>query len=416
MRRQRRAGALVQREEERRERRRRRSGSRAARGRRSRGAWPTRGCDDPAPRPVGERLRDQEEGERAHRVGERLLDHERARTRGPGVATAPTAANSAQVRETTIRARKYAGKIADRHHDHPDVLDRRVGRVDVVDPPERRDEVRVERVEARRVVPLGGDCPVSAMRARDLRVLQLVGEEPRRDVARGSASRRARTSQRKASDERDRAVEAVEATCGSAASSLRCAAPRTTTGSRSVSRRTNRQGIAGGGAGADDGVEPVGGRVRDRDEHGVRAAWPRGSARCRASRRGRATPSRRRRMQARVVVDEADDLLARRLAQLAQQAAARAPGADDQRAAAVALGQRRARAEQRALAEARGADHDHAEQRVEDEDARREVAERRRERRRSRPRPPPRRRRRRRSRPPRASRRTARSPGRGRAR
>ena len=81
--------------------------------------------------------------------------------------------------------------------------------------------------------------------------------------------------------------------------------------------------------------------------------------------------------QAWVVVDEADDVLARRLAQLAEEAAAAAARADDERAPPrVAVLDRAERVEERPLAEARGADQSDAEERVDDVDAGREVAER----------------------------------------
>ena len=80
--------------------------------------------------------------------------------------------------------------------------------------------------------------------------------------------------------------------------------------------------------------------------------------------------------QLRVVVDEAHDLLARSLAQLAEQAAAAPSGTDDQRPPArVPLLERRQRAEERALAEARGADEHDGDQRVDDVRAERKVAE-----------------------------------------
>ena len=81
--------------------------------------------------------------------------------------------------------------------------------------------------------------------------------------------------------------------------------------------------------------------MRDRDEHGVgvrRSQDPLDVERPAADGHAEQPAAE----QARVVVDEADDALARGLAQLAEQAAARAAGADDQRAAAVALRQRRA--------------------------------------------------------------------------
>ena len=162
--------------------------------------------------------------------------------------------------------------------------------MDVVDPPERRDEVRVQRVEARRVVPLGGDARWRRCAREIVRVLELVGEEPGRDVAPGLPPVEHGRARRRRSTSGIGAVEAVE-------HQEWFTVPRTTTGSRSVSRRTKRQSIAGRRAGADDGVEPVGGRVRDRDEHGVGVRRPRGSARCRASRRGPVMPSRRRRIR-----------------------------------------------------------------------------------------------------------------------
>ena len=81
--------------------------------------------------------------------------------------------------------------------------------------------------------------------------------------------------------------------------------------------------------------------------------------------------------QPRVVVDEADDALAGRLAQLAHQAAAGAAGADDQRRAGPA----RSRTDSRPSTSARSAKReaaisDRAEQRVDDEERAREVAER----------------------------------------
>ena len=76
----------------------------------------------------------------------------------------------------------------------------------------------------------------------------------------------------------------------------------------------------------------------------------------------------------RVVVDEADDLLARGLAQLAQQAPPAAAGADDQRLPAPPTGTTRA-ARRAALPEARRTDEHRADQRVDHEHALREVAE-----------------------------------------
>src|SRR5205823_12387807 len=79
--------------------------------------------------------------------------------------------------------------------------------------------------------------------------------------------------------------------------------------------------------------------------------------------------------QAGVVVHEPADVLARGLAQLAQEASPAAAGADDERPPlALATFQHRERPEERPLAQARRADEDRAEEPVDDEDALREVA------------------------------------------
>ena len=72
--------------------------------------------------------------------------------------------------------------------------------------------------------------------------------------------------------------------------------------------------------------------------------------------------------QARVVVDEADDALARGLAQLAHQAPAGPAGADDQRPPRRAVAQRDRVPISEPLGEPRAADRDHADQRVDDEE------------------------------------------------
>src|SRR5579864_9372405 len=78
-----------------------------------------------------------------------------------------------------------------------------------------------------------------------------------------------------------------------------------------------------------------------------------------------------------VVVDEADDALAGRLAQLAQQASSAPAGADDEHATLVAAADERCEAaRERTLPEARHADEERAEQRVDEVDAAREAVER----------------------------------------
>ena len=101
-------------------------------------------------------------------------------------------------------------------------------------------------------------------------------------------------------------------------------------------------------------VEPLARRVRDRDEDDVRrepADRPADLVEAADDRDALdAAPA-----QPRVVVDEADDPLARRLAQLAEQAAAAAAGADDEVAALppAADERREARARRRAPRSAR---------------------------------------------------------------
>ena len=133
----------------------------------------------------------------------------------------------------------------------------------------------------------------------------------------------------------------------------------------------------GVGAGVDDRVEAIARRVRDRHEHDVRLVPLRGAAASSC-----VPPSDRHAVdapaaQARVVVDEADDALAGRLAQLAHQAAAGASGADDQRASPgpVAVASAAPRDERRARPSREAPISDRAEQRVDDEERAREVAE-----------------------------------------
>src|SRR5581483_1628352 len=78
-----------------------------------------------------------------------------------------------------------------------------------------------------------------------------------------------------------------------------------------------------------------------------------------------------------VVVDEADDALARRLAQLAQQAPAAPARPDDEHTTLVAAADEgREPSRERTLPEARHADEERTEQRVDEVDAAREAVER----------------------------------------
>src|SRR5439155_668297 len=130
------------------------------------------------------------------------------------------------------------------HHDDARVLDRGVAVPDAVDPPERRDQIRVERVEAGRMIPLGG-VPGLGDRPRDLCELELVGEEPRRDVA-ARLPAVEHTKPEEGAGERDRPVEAIDRGNRNRGRSFHygCATPSTTSGSRSVSRRTKRHGTS----------------------------------------------------------------------------------------------------------------------------------------------------------------------------
>src|SRR5205814_4809445 len=76
-----------------------------------------------------------------------------------------------------------------------------------------------------------------------------------------------------------------------------------------------------------------------------------------------------------VVVDEADHVLSRRLAQLAEQAPSAPPGTDDHDAPlSPAADEGGEAARDRALPEAGGADQERADQCVDDEDPLREIA------------------------------------------
>src|SRR5439155_23281094 len=122
-------------------------------------------------------------------------------------------------------------------------------------------------------------------------------------------------------------------------------------------------------AGVDDEPELLARRIGNRDENRVRARPDEDRLDLHQSaQNGDALQPPAR--EARLVVDEADDLLAAGLAQLAEQASAAATRADDQRAPApAASGQGRDGPHERTLPEARRPDEDGADEGVDDEDA-----------------------------------------------
>src|SRR5262249_47128094 len=124
----------------------------------------------------------------------------------------------------------------------------------------------------------------------------------------------------------------------------------------------------------DDKVEPLARRIRDGDKHGLgasRAEDPVDLVRTAEHRNTLETPA----AKPRVVVHEADDHLAGRLAELAHEAPSGASGADDERAPTLRPPEQRTeRTERGPLPEPRRPDQDGADQRVDDEDAPREAA------------------------------------------
>ena len=217
-----------------------------------------------------------------------------------------------------------------------EVLDRRVGGCGRVDPPGRRDQVRVERLERPRLAAQRGVAGRRRSRARAAPTssssVKIVGVLPHGRLP--EDDRAGRSARRRERHDRDEAIESIALAARDGGATRRHSAAsrrRTTRGSRSISRRTNRQATSGVGARGDDRVEPLARRVGDRHEHDVRLVALRAarSSSCVPPTTG--TPCSAPPPQPRVVVDEADDALARRLAQLAQQAAARAARADDQR-------------------------------------------------------------------------------------
>ena len=250
-------------------------------------------------------------------------------------------------------------------------------------------QIGVERAERVRLAASRGVAG-RRDRARELRHLELVGEEPRRDAlprlerrrrcrARGRCSRAAprRADGRRASSSAARASSARRGVAtaltrpprrGRRRDRGRSPAERTgTRRRRACTPRRRRRGRSRA-------------RVGDRHEHGVGRRAARAPSRSRRGSPTTGTPWMRRRRNAAVVVDEADHAHARRLAQLAQQAAPAAAGADDQRPLLVGRGATSApdRVRDAALPEARDADQQRAEQDVDEERAAREAVPRRR--------------------------------------
>ena len=209
-------------------------------------------------------------------------------------------------------------------------------------------------------------------RARELRELELVGEDRRHRTSR----RLPRVQRREAEvddEERHGRQEAREEVGAGRPARVRrrahvCAA---STGSGAVSstcRRTIRQGMPARSAALTTSVEPLGSCGRNAHEHLVR---PR--------RRDRpvglveaaddADPEDPPPPHARVVVEEADHACVVPLTQLAREASARAAGADDEHALPLAaVSERLGEEPQR---EPRRADEHRAQDRVDDEDLRR---------------------------------------------
>src|SRR5581483_4253542 len=136
--------------------------------------------DRPPPCPHHERLRDQEETERGIRIGEVLLDdpagvRERRNDCRPGRREERPGLRHDHPREEVRREQHR------RHHEDVEVLHARIRRRDVVDQPDGRRQHDVERMEAVRFAAPGGVARVGD-RARELRQLELVREEPRRRV------------------------------------------------------------------------------------------------------------------------------------------------------------------------------------------------------------------------------------------
>ncbi len=229
---------------------------------------------------------------------------------------------------------------------------------------------RVRHAAARRLARL---CD----RPRELRHLELVAVQPDRDVPGGlpAVEHAEPEVDREDRHGREQPVDPRPRDCrGACACDAHSAAdPRTTTGSRSRSRRTNRHVTPAAAQAATTASS------RSRPASGIVTSTMSGRVRSSTCAISDVPPDDRDALkppapQARVVVDEAHDVLARRLAQLAEQAAAASSRADDQRPAARRV-ERREPARSRSLPEPRRADEDDADERVDHEHALREVPE-----------------------------------------
>ena len=147
------------------------------------------GGDVPAGR-RRERAGGEVERGRGDEVRDRLLHHHRGVDEG-------RRDDGADRREQRVRPRHQrpgegVGREDRRRHDeHVEGLDRAVGRLQVVDPPERRDQPR-EQARAPVLDAPPGRCAGFGDRPRDLGVLDLVGEQPGGRVLRRLPRRRGR--------------------------------------------------------------------------------------------------------------------------------------------------------------------------------------------------------------------------------
>jgi hypothetical protein len=136
---------------------------------------------EPARAPGGERLRDQEERERGEGIREHL-DHEQPRVRERRQGAGGDRREQRRPARDDEAGEPVSGEDGRGHRERAQVLDRRVRGGHVVgEPPHRGEQVGVERDPVvGRAAP--GRLARLRQRARELRVLDLVAEEPRRRV------------------------------------------------------------------------------------------------------------------------------------------------------------------------------------------------------------------------------------------
>ena len=246
-----------------------------------------------------------------------------------------------------------------------------------MDPPERRDQERVEALEGDRL-PAARRVAGRGDRARDLRPLELVGEDPGRlarpglDAVEDEDDERER-DQRERRRTRSRLVGGRAGAAGARAEAV--VTPRSfRRGAEDHARievdlaPDEPAGDLGRRAGVDDRVERLARRVRDRheDDVGARALRARRSS-------SRVVPStltpwtlRRRRCGLSSTKPTTRSPAVSRSSRI--MLAAGAAGADDQRAARRAVAHRARPDHDRPLGEPRAGDRDHADQRVDDEE------------------------------------------------